>query len=93
MRVSDDYRDRDFDKVMKEIQASDLPEAEKVARAFDLVTSRVVENSLHEIELARAMKDQDSLVKEQIKLSMMNHARGIFQVCFKRMTGEEAWDE
>jgi hypothetical protein len=93
MRVSDNYRDWDFEKVMKEIRASDLAEAEKVARAFDLVTSQIVENGQREIELARAMKDQDSVVKEQIKLSMMCHARGVFRECFKRMTGKEAWDE
>ena len=93
MRVSDDYRDRDFERVIKEIKASDLREVEKVARAFDLVTSQIVESGQREIELARAMKDRDSLVKEQIKLSMINHARSIFQACFKRMTGEEAWDE
>jgi hypothetical protein len=93
MRVSDDYRDRDFVRVINEIKASDQSEVEKVAQAFDWVTSQIVENGQREIELAKAMKDQDSLVKEQIKLSMMNHARGIFQACFKHVTGAEAWDE
>ena len=93
MKVSDDVRNRDFAKVIKESKASDLPEADKGAQAFDWVTSRYVENGRHEVDLARAMKDQESLVKEQIKLSLMEHTRGIFQTCFKHVTGREAWDE
>jgi hypothetical protein len=93
MEGYDRGRNSDFVKVINEIKASDLPEVEKVAHAFDWVTSRYVENGRHEVELARAMKDEDSAVKEQIKVSMMAHARAIFQTCFKHVTGREAWDE
>jgi hypothetical protein len=93
MEVYNRGRNSDFVKVINEIKASDLPEVEKLAQAFDWVTSRYVESGRHEVELARAMKDQDSVVKEQIKVSMMEHAREIFQTCFKYVTGREAWDE
>jgi KaiC/GvpD/RAD55 family RecA-like ATPase len=93
MTVSDGVRNEDFARVINEIKASDLSEVEKVAQAFDWVTGRYVENGRYAVELARAMKDQESLVKEQIKLSLMLHTRGIFQTCFKHVTGREAWDE
>jgi dTDP-D-glucose 4,6-dehydratase len=93
MKASEEGRNEDFVTVINEIKASDLPEVEKVARAFDWVTGRYVENGRYAVELARAMKDQESLVKEQIKLSLMMHTRGIFQTCFKHVTGREAWDE
>jgi hypothetical protein len=84
---------RDWLKVFYEIKKSDLPETEKLARAFGWITSRYIEHAQQEIELARAMKDQESLVKERIKLGMMEHARSMFQDCYKFMIGRSAWDE
>ena len=79
--------------VFNDIKASNLPEAEKVAQAFQWLTSRYMENSGREIELLRAMNDQESLVKERIKLGVMKHARGMFHNCYKFMIGREAWHE
>lgn len=79
----------EYQKIIK----SDLPDIEKLAQAFALITGRYVEHAANEIELARAMQDQESLVKEQIKLGMMRHARSIFQDCYRAVTGRKAWDE
>ena len=78
---------------LQEIVKLDLSEVEKLARAFEWITSRYVEHGEQEVELAKAMKDQESLVKEQIKLGVMKHARGIFQDCYRLVTGRRAWDE
>jgi hypothetical protein len=72
---------------------ADLPEVEKLTRAFDLVTGRYLEAARKEIELLKAMGDGEALVKEQIKMSTLEHARGIYADCYQRATGRSAWDE
>jgi hypothetical protein len=78
-----------LDKIFR----SNLTEIEKLAQAFDWVTGRHIEHGEHEIELLRAMQDQDMLVKEQIKLSTIKYTRSVFQDCYRRATGRRAWDE
>ena len=77
----------------KEILATDVSDVEKLARMFDWVTGRIVAHSQLEIDMARAMNDKDELVKQQIKLSTIRHARDIFNMCHQHLTGENAWDE
>jgi hypothetical protein len=79
----------EYEKIIK----SDLPDVEKLAQAFQLITGRYAEQAAADIELARAMQDQESLVKEQIKLGMMMHARSIFKDCYRAVIGRMAWDE
>ena len=61
------------------ILASDLPEATKVARAFEAITGVVLAHTEREIELARAMGDASEVVKQQIKRETMKAARQILQ--------------
>jgi len=72
---------------------SDLPEIEKVAQAFDFVTGQLLDYGQKEMELYKAMGDQDSLIKEQIKLETIKFTRGVFNQAFTRVTGRSAWDE
>jgi hypothetical protein len=83
----------DFITTFNKIKRSDLSEANKLAQAFGWVTSRVIEHAQHEIELAKAMSDQETQIKTQIKMSVMKHARDIFQDCYQFMIGGSAWDE
>ena len=75
------------------IIASDLAEIEKLAQTFDWVTGRIIEHAREEIELARAMQDQETVIKEQIKMSTLKHAREVFEFCYIRATGRRPWDE
>ncbi|MCP5099356.1 MAG: hypothetical protein GY943_27700 [Chloroflexi bacterium] len=75
-----------------EIFEQDLSEAEKIAASFDWITGRMVLHATQEIELLRVTNAQDALVKEQIKLNLTNHIRGIFEDCYKRATGDPPWD-
>ncbi len=72
---------------------SDAAEIDKLAQGFDWMTRRMVEQAENEIELLRALEDRESLVKEQIKMGVLKHARGIFEDCYVRATGRRAWDE
>jgi hypothetical protein len=78
---------------VERILASDQPDLEKVAQAFDCITRFVVEHALAEIELARALQDREQLVKIQIKKDTMAHARSVFQTCYRRVTGRRPWHE
>ena len=37
------------------------------------------------------MNDRETLVKEQIKLSTIKHARDIFDMAYTRATGKRSW--
>jgi hypothetical protein len=74
---------------------TDLSELEKIIQAFDLVTRRSIKYSEHEAELALAMGDEETAVKERIKAGGIQAARGMFQYCYHEITGsrEELWHE
>jgi hypothetical protein len=88
----------DFDKSYKKAKdlrqwdskfASDLPEMEKLKQSFHWLTSRIIQQSENEMELLRALSDQESLVKEQIKVSTIKYTQGIFEQCYRRSRKEE----
>ncbi len=83
----------DWTTVFKQLKDSDLPEAEKVARAFEWLTNGYFEHGEQEIEMLRALGDQESLIKEQVKLATMKHTISIFRDCYQFMTGRRAWDD
>jgi hypothetical protein len=93
MKGSEVIRDKDWPGIVRQIKGSDRPEVEKLAYAFGWITGRILEHARYEIEVANALQDEEALVKEQLKLSIMKHARGIFQECHKLATGRKAWDE
>jgi hypothetical protein len=80
-------------RVATETQDSDLPEIDKLARAFDWVTKHIVERGEKEIEVARALGDKDSVIKNKIKTETIRHARAVFQTCHQLVTGRRPWDE
>jgi hypothetical protein len=93
MRTGGRFEATGFAEVVHEIKTSDLSDAEKLAQVFGYSTSRIIEHGEHQVELARAMKDTQVLVKEQIKVSVMEHARSVFNDCYKMLFGKDAWDE
>ncbi len=78
---------------LDEIFDSDQAEIAKLAQAFEWITGQHIEHGEREIELFRAMQDQEMLIKEQIKLSTIKYTRGVFNDCHQRATGRRAWDE
>jgi hypothetical protein len=80
-------------KQVKEIVKSDRPEVAKLALSFDAITSQIVAHSEHEIEVLRALHDQEAVVKEQIKMETLKHARAILEECYQMVTGKRGWNE
>ena len=85
--------DYDAHNQYNQILESDLPEIEKIAQAFELVTGQIIDHGQKDLEIFKAMGDTESLVKEQIKQETLRFARGVFQEAFSRVTGRSAWDE
>ncbi len=67
------------------IIASDAPDLEKLAQAFDCVTAFIVRGAEREVALHRALQDREALVKTQIKMETMRHARAVFDDCYRRV--------
>lgn len=76
-----------------EILTTDLPEIQKLAKIFQWITNYYIQNSAQEIELLKALGDQEALVREQIKQSVFQHAQSIFQQSHLLVTKRKAWDE
>lgn len=80
-------------KNLEDIFSSDLPEIDRLALAFQWITGRYVDQACRQIETLKALGDHDGFVTEQVKASMMKHARSVFQHCYQRVTGRRAWDD
>jgi hypothetical protein len=78
---------------MNEIVASDRPAIVKLVLSFDEITGRIIADSEQEIQVLRALHDQEALVKEHIKMETLKHARTILQECYQRVTGRIDWHE
>ena len=76
-----------------EIRRSSLPEARKLARAFGWVTGRIIAHAEKEVETARALRDEECAIKQQVKMETIRHSRAIFEECYLLATGRKAWDE
>lgn len=81
-----------MNKEYEEIFDSDLSEADKIAKAFHQVINTIETHTNNEVELLKAMNDRETLVKEQIKLSSIQHAKSIFDMVYLRATGKRSWD-
>ncbi len=86
------FQEADFFDAMNVIKQADLKDVDRLSRAFDLITRRVIAHCEQDVELARAVQDSDWLVKNQIKLEMMKTARRIFEDCYQFMIGGKAWN-
>ena len=84
---------QDFFDWIREIQRSDQPEIDKLKAVFGHITAWIIEFADKEIELARAMQDDETLVKVQVKMETMKTARRIFGRGYQIATGKKAWDE
>lgn len=82
-------REQQFHQKMQDIFSGSAPEIDRLAAGFDFILARELTESKREMELLRALGDQDSLVKEQIKHSTIQHAASIFAECYFRATGEQ----
>jgi len=83
---------KEVDRIVSD---TNLAEIEKLAEAFGYVTKSFIEQSERDLDLARAMQDEVSVVKEQIKASVMNSAREMFEFCYLNATGSRRsiWHE
>lgn len=71
----------------EQILAQDLPETEKLARAYLFILQQQQTYAQNEIELQKALGDQEMLVKEQIKHGVLKYSAEIFAYCYYRTTG------
>jgi len=84
----------ELDDRYEQILQSDAPDVKKVARLFDLRASFLLERKWQrEVELAKAMHDDDSLLKGRIKLGVFRSIISLYRASYERVTGGRDWDE
>jgi hypothetical protein len=92
MNELDLTRTEEWARIVKETRGSTRSDIEKLAYCFGWITGSICEHTQEEIEIGKAMKDEDTVLKQQIKLAVIKHARSIFQDCHLLATGKKAWD-
>jgi hypothetical protein len=67
---------------MNETAALETADIDRLKAAFAAATAAFMEKTEQKLALARALNDQEAMVKEHIKMQVMKEAQGIFQGCF-----------
>jgi hypothetical protein len=84
-------RKNELENQLDAVYASDVSELEKLSRSFELVTANYLAEYAREIEMNRAIQDEDRLLKARIQHGMIESARGMFAHCYLKSTGKPAW--
>jgi hypothetical protein len=81
--------------VQRVVFNTDGSDLEKLSAAFGVATDQFIDNIENEMALARAMGDEETAIKEQIKANVMRTAREIFTYCYTATSGDrtEVLDE
>jgi hypothetical protein len=69
------------------ILASDLPELEKLTQAYRFILKDQIAIARREIELQKAIGDQEKMIKEKIKMGTIEYSGSIFAFCYLKVTG------
>jgi hypothetical protein len=83
----------DLSPQIEAIMSADLPEIEKLSRAYVFLISQHIEIAEREVEVFKALGDQEALVKEQIKANTMAYTLNVFRHLYLRATGRKVSDE
>jgi hypothetical protein len=67
---------------MDQTTAIETAVIDQLKAAFAAETAVFLEKSAQKLTLARALNDQEAMVKQHIKIQVMKEARGIFQACY-----------
>ncbi len=76
----------------EQIFETDIPDVEKLAQAFLFILHQQQVYAENEIELQKAIGDNELLVKEQIKKGVLRYSGEIFAYCYYRTTGRKLSD-
>lgn len=76
----------------EEILKSDLPDSEKLARAYLFILRQQQTFAQNEVELQKAIGDESAVIKEKIKHGVLKYSGEIFAFCYQRVTGKKLPD-
>ena len=67
---------------MNETTALETAAIDQLKEAFAVETAALMEKIEQKLALARALNDQEAMVKEHITMQVMKEAQAIFQSCY-----------
>ena len=74
------------------LKESDLSDLDKVVKAFRHVTEDHIKHSKHDLELARALKDREAIIREQIKQETIKYTQKVLEDCYRIFIGRTTQD-
>ena len=79
-------------KIIEDILVSDLTQVDKLRAAFSRITDQMVEHSIRDIEIKRALGDQEAVIREQIKMESLKYAQNLLAECYQVIMHAEDQD-
>jgi len=83
----------DLSPQIEEIMAVELSDIEKLSQAYVLIISQHIEICKREIEVCKALGNQEGMIKEQIKANTMEYTLDMFRQLHLRVTGRKVSNE
>lgn len=83
----------DLSPQIEAIMRADMSEIEKLSQAYVFIISQHIEIAKREVEVFKALGDQEGIIKEQIKASTMAYTLDMFRHLHLRVTGRKVSDE
>jgi hypothetical protein len=74
------------------LKESDLSDLDKVMKAFRHITGEHIKHSKHNLELARALKDGEAVIREQIKQETIKYTQKVLEDCYRIFVGRSIQD-
>ena len=82
----------DWINLVDSLKESDLSDLDKVVKAFRHVTEKHIKHSKHDLELARALKDREAVIREQIKQETIKYTQKVLEDCYRIFVGRNSQD-
>lgn len=82
----------DWLNLVDSLKESDLSDLDKVVKAFWHVTDDHIKHSKHDLELARALKDREAVIREQIKQETIKYTQKVLEDCCRIFVGRKGQD-
>ena len=79
----------DLSPQIEAIMNADIPEIDKLSRAFVFLISEHAEICRREVEVFKALGEREAIIKEQIKANTMEYTLTMFRHLHQQATGRK----
>jgi len=75
------------------MESTEFPALQRLANRFDALSAGFTREAEQKLALARAMADEEAVVREHIKIQVMRAARKMFAGSYREATGRRGLEK